>query len=94
MFKDLPEGQTHYDPEAERKGKLDELIRDLTKVGSISKSEARRRITEYGNERVRECVEGIPTGALVLAKDISNPNLPCKGTEELKQSLITKYIKE
>ncbi len=88
MFKDLPEGQTHYDPEAERKGKLDELIRDLTKVGSISKSEARRRITEYGNERVREVIEGIPDNIINGYEPLRDKSIT------VKQSLITKYIKE
>lgn len=33
---------------------LDELVRDLTAVGSLPKSEARRRILSYGNKREAE----------------------------------------
>lgn len=36
------------------KNKLDELIRDCTRVGSISKSEARRRIKDLGDERLKD----------------------------------------
>jgi len=37
---------------------LDELVRDLTKVGSISKSEARRRIQDYAMEFLKEYLDG------------------------------------
>jgi len=35
---------------------LDTLVRDLTQVGSISKSEARRRIEEYAEGRAEEII--------------------------------------
>lgn len=38
---------------------LDTLVRDLTQVGSIPKSEARRRIEEYTEGRVSEAVREV-----------------------------------
>lgn len=46
MFKDTFDGQTNFDPNAEFEARLGELVRDISKVGSIPKSEARRRIME------------------------------------------------
>ena len=38
--------------------KINELVRDLTKV-AISKSEARARIVEYHNLAVQQCLEAL-----------------------------------
>jgi len=40
---------------------LDNLIRDLTKVGPMPKSEVRRRLEEYRNLVIDDCVKTIGT---------------------------------
>jgi len=60
MFNETFDGQTHYendncgDPAHNLKYKLDYFIRDVTKVGSIPKSEIRRRLEEMVGEIVGE----------------------------------------
>lgn len=53
MFKELHEGKTHSyndgcgESEHNWEPMLNELVRDLTKVGSMPKSEARARIIKF-----------------------------------------------
>jgi polyhydroxyalkanoate synthesis regulator phasin len=55
MFQELERGATKFDPAAELKARIEELVRDLTKVGSIPKSEATRRIMELIETRPNKC---------------------------------------
>lgn len=52
MIKELPEGQTNYDPKAELEARIDNFVRDVCSVGVKPKSEIRRRLINLINSAI------------------------------------------
>ena len=73
---------------------VDILVRDLTKVGSIPKSEARRRILELLSSQKQRVMELLPNKRNTDGVQIGHPDLEAVGYNQALSDIKNKIKEE